>query len=156
MSGSVVVARVYDRDGRLIIPLGAQNMSTRFGERNRVLIAIMGILIAGCKRDEQRASQPSRSIVVDAIISVANQHSQEEHIFLQAKAHEHALGVVPGRSSRSFSVPSAAGDSTTELRLEARAYRTGPGFRSTPFLLSSGGRVVWTLDAVGGSVLVNR
>ena len=38
MSGSVATTRVYGRDGRLLTSLGAENMSSRFGERNRVLM----------------------------------------------------------------------------------------------------------------------
>jgi hypothetical protein len=131
-------------------------MSMRVGERNRVLIAIGGILMAACVRDEPQASRASRSIVADVVISVANQTTHEEAIFLEARDQRHALGVVPARSSRSFSVPSTAGDSATELRLEARANRTAPVIRSTAFVLSSGRRVVWTLEAAGGGVVANR
>lgn len=131
-------------------------MSTRFGERNRVRIAMVGLLMAACSRDEQGESRASRSIVADAIISVSNQRPQEAHIFLQAMAQEHSLGVVPARSSRSFSVPSAVGQATTELRLEARTRRASPGIRSTIFLLASGRRVEWTLDTTGGGILVTR
>lgn len=131
-------------------------MSTRSGERNRIVIALAALFIAACAGDKPQAPRASRPIVVDAVISVANESQQDAHIFLQAKAREHALGVVPARSSRSFSVPSAAGDSTTELQLEARAHRASPGLRSKVFLLSSGRRVVWTLGTTGGDVLVSR
>ena len=131
-------------------------MSMRVGERNTVLIAIIGVVTVACARGEPEASRPSRSIVADVVISVANQTPDEKHIFLEARAQQHALGVVPARSSRSFSVPSTAGDSATELRLEARADRNAPGIRSTVFVLASGRRVVWTLEAAGGGVLANR
>ena len=131
-------------------------MSMRVGERNRLLFAIGGVLMTACVRDEPQASRASHSIVADVVISVANQTPREETIFLEARDQRHELGVVPARSSRSFSVPSTAGDSATELRLDARANRTTPGIRSTVFVLSSGRRVVWTLDAAGRGALANR
>jgi hypothetical protein len=125
-------------------------------ERNTILMTVLCMPLANCARGEPEPARGSQSIVADVLISVANQTPREKHIFLQGSAIEHTLGVVPGNSSRSFSVPSAAGDSTSELRLEAREPRQAAGLRSSVFLLSSGKRVVWTLNEAGQGLLVNR
>ena len=106
---------------------------------------------------DARPEQPPapRPIVADVIISVANETLREKRIFLEAGQVEHVLGVFPPNSSRSFSVPSSAGDSTSELKLEARA-RAASSVRSAAFMLSSGKRVVWTLDKSGHGLLVTR
>ena len=133
-----------------------QNMQMRCWEcKTNVLALLAGSLIA-CSPDArpERSAAP-RYIVADIIISVANQTPRDERIFLEAGPVEHMLGDVPANSLRSFSVPSGAGDSTSQLQLEARARATSK-LRSSAFMLSSGKRVVWTLDKGGHELLVSR
>jgi hypothetical protein len=120
-----------------------------------MLALLAGSLIA-CSSDARREPPPApRYIVADVIISIANETPREKRIFLEAGAVEHILGDVPANSSRSFSVPSSAGDTTSQLQLEARARATS-NIRSAAFMLSSGKRVVWTLDKSGHGLLVSR
>ena len=123
-------------------------MEMRRLERNRLLMALLTCALGACARDVAPVPRTSGSIVTDVIIQVNNAASRDKAIFLEARAQEHRLGTVRGHSSRSFSVPSGAGDSTGTLRLEARelAY---PTVRSGAFRLAPGDRVVWTLDRTG-------
>ena len=118
-------------------------------------VALTGLLSA-CVQDERPAPAVPQSIVADVIVAVTNQTSMEKSIVLDVGAIEHSLGAVPGGSSRSFSLPSSAGDSTSDLQLEARVGRAAPGLRSPVFRVSSGQRVVWTLVEGGRGVLVTR
>ena len=133
-------------------------MSMHSCERNRILMALyVGLAGASaCARDEPPVPRAPLSIVADEIISVANETSNEKRIVLKGGTVEHTLGVVTGHSSRSFPMPSGLGDSTSALQLEARERRATTGLRSTTFLISSGKRVVWTLDKSGHGLLVTR
>jgi hypothetical protein len=133
-------------------------MSMHSCERNKILIALCvgGALLASCARDAPPPPRASVSIVADEIISVANDTPDEKRIVLTGGAVEHTLGVVTGHSSRSFPMPSGLADSTSVLQLEARERRETTGLRSTVFLISSGKRVVWTLDKSGHGLLVTR
>jgi hypothetical protein len=128
-------------------------MEMRRWERNTILLTVLGVL-AACRPDAAQPPQQAHFIVADVIIAVANETSREQRIYLEFGTTQHELGTVPGHSSRSFSVPSSAGDSTNELRLQARE-RTGRVL-SEAFLLTSGKRVVWTLDKPGHGLLVTR
>lgn len=102
------------------------------------------------------SAAPRRDIVADMIVSVTNHTTREQQIYLLTKAVAHALGVVPGQTSRSFSVPSDAGDSTTTLWMEVRPSRSRGRSRSDGFHLSPGQRAVWTLTDSGHDVLTLR
>ena len=117
-------------------------------ERNRRLMALLTCAVSACANDVAPVQRAPSSIVADVVILVTNQSSRDKGIFLEAGVNEHRLGIVRGHSSRSFSVPSDAGDSTGALRLEARE-RPFPTVRSGVFRLSSGERVVWMLDQTG-------
>jgi hypothetical protein len=135
-------------------PLLPKNMEPRSWEGNKIRavsrrigrLISLAILASACGTDDRREPPPSRSIVADVILTIENRRSQAALIYLEAGTFRDSLGVVPRRSSRSFSLPSGAGDSTNALRLEARERRTVPGLRSEAFHLSSGHQVVWTLD----------
>lgn len=136
------------------------NVCTREGNDTRrasqfaLGMAILAAVISACAGHDQTVPPASRSIVADVIISVDNRSPRPKLIYLDAGRAEHSLGPVPARSSRSFSLPSAAGDSTADLRLEARDRRGGTLERSPAFRVSSGQRVRWELDQYGsGSVL---
>ena len=131
-------------------------MQMRCWERKTNLLALLAGILIACSPDA-RSERPAapRYIVADVIISVANETPRDKRIFLEAGPTEHMLGDVPANSSRSFSLPSSAGDSTSELQLEARA-RAASNIRSSAFMLSSGKRVVWTLDKSGHGLLVTR
>jgi len=131
-------------------------MQMRCWERKTNLLAVLAGILVACSSDA-RSERPAapRYIVADVIISVANETPRDKRIFLEAGPMEHILGDVPANSSRSFSVPSSAGDSTSELQLEARARATS-NIRSAAFMPSSGKRVVWTLDKSGHGLLVTR
>jgi hypothetical protein len=131
-------------------------MQMRCWERKTNMLALLAGILAACSPDARSEQPPApRYIVADVIISVANETPRDKRIFLEAGPMEHILGDVPANSSRSFSLPSSAGDSTSELQLEARARATS-NIRSSAFMLSSGKRVVWTLDKSGHGLLVTR
>ena len=120
------------------------------------MLALFAGFHIACSADTRSEQPPApHYIVADVIISVANETPRDKRIFLEAGPVEHILGDVPANSSRSFSVPGSAGDSTSELQLEARA-RAASNIRSAAFMLSSGKRVVWTLDKTGHGLLVSR
>ena len=112
----------------------------------------------GCAQENARdtAHPPSRRIVADVIVSVTNATSRLQRISLQVGATELSLGEVPGHSSRSFSVPTGAGDSTVLLQMAARDGRSHNRTLSTGFHLVSGQRAVWNLDESGRGVLTMR
>ena len=124
-------------------------------ERNRRLAALLMCAVGSCATDVAPLPRTPSSIVADVIIRVSNQSSRDKGIFLEAGAKEHRLGIVRGHSSRSFSVPSGAGDSTSALRLEARERPYSP-LRSGVFRLSPGDRVIWMLDRSGRSLAITR
>ena len=128
--------------------------------RHGALIRLAAILAVGsCAPAASSApdsAQQHRDIVADVIVSVTNQTSREQQIYLLAGAAAHPLGAVPGQASRSFSVPSDAGDSTTTLWMEARQQRAPRSLRSDSFHLSPGQRAVWTVAERGRGVLTMR
>jgi hypothetical protein len=121
-----------------------------------MLACIPAGMLTACTRDERQQPNASHYIVSDVIVAVTNQTSREKRIFLEVGKVEYSLGSVDGRSSRSFSMPSSAGDSTSELQLEARERRSPSGIRSGGFRVSSGQRVVWTLDQSGRGIVTTR
>ena len=120
------------------------------------LLMVLASLISACATEDYRKPPPSRSVVADVILTVDNQTSRRVMIYLESGVIRDSLGVVPRRSSRSFSMPSTMGDSTSLLRLEARERRTVAGVRSDVFRVSSGHHVVWTLGRIGSGVLTMR
>lgn len=124
-------------------------------ERNNLVMALLTCFASACAHDDAPPTRAPSSIVADVIIAVTNQTSQDKRIFLEAGVKEHPLGVVRGHSTRSFSVPSGAGDSTSDLRLQARQHPFAP-VRSGVFRLSSGDRVAWLLDRNGRGRAVTR
>jgi hypothetical protein len=130
-------------------------MEMRCLERNTLVMGLFACSVIACAREEPPAPRAARYIVADIIIAITNQTSRDKSIFLEAGSGEHRLGIVPGHSTRSFSVPRGAGDTTSDLRLEARELRTA-AIRSGTFRLSSGDRVVWMLDSTGRGRAVTR
>jgi len=120
------------------------------------LLMVLASLTSACATEDHRKPPPSRSVVADVILTVDNPTSRRVIIYLESGVTRDSLGVVPRRSSRSFSMPSTAGDSTSVLRLEARERRTVAGVRSNVFHVSSGHHVVWTLGRIGSGVLTMR
>ncbi len=151
-----------DRSRHFAAELERDTMNTCILPRRRsgacltMRVMVVTVVLTACANDEQPAPAVPQSIVADVIVAVTNQTSREQSIVLDVGAIEHSLGAVPSRSSRSFSLPSSAGDSTSELQLEARERRATSGLRSGVFHVSSGQRVVWTLDSRGRGVLVTR
>ena len=134
-------------------------MEIRRWERNLMVVALLAGGVPACAPDERPQppqAQQARNIIADVIVLVTNQTPREKRIYLEAGAIEHPLGVVPAHSSRSFSVPSGTADSASALQLEAREARGASGIRSGGFRLSSGQRVIWTLDDAGRSAVVTR
>ena len=130
-------------------------MEMRCLERNRILMAVLLCAVGACATDRAPVPRASGSIVADVIIQVINQSPRDKRIVLEAGAREHHLGIVRGRSARSFSVPSGAGDSSGALRLEARE-QPFPAVRSALFRMSPGDRVNWLLDRTGRGVALTR
>ena len=130
---------------------------------HRLCIAVgCGVLLVAaltsCARENAHDAAPPlpRRIVADVIVSVTNATSRLQRISLQVGAAELSLGEVPGHSSRSFAVPSGAGDSTMLLQMAARDGRSHNRILSTGFHLASGQRAVWSLDESGRGVLTMR
>lgn len=125
----------------------------------RPVAAVLFILCVGCTREPAQAATStvaSRSIVADLIVSVTNATSRSQHIALAVGPSELALGDVEGHASRSFSVPSAGGDSTVLLFMTARARPADDPTRSAGFHLVFGQRAVWILSANGRGALTIR
>jgi hypothetical protein len=136
--------------------LSTEGNQTRIAARSTLLAVVMAGLLSGCASDDQREPPTPQSIVADVIIAVDNRGWRPMLIYVEAGQTEHSLGAVPGRSSRSFSLPSGAGDSTTDLQLEARERRAGARVRSQPFRVSSGQRISWTLQRSGTGTITMR
>jgi hypothetical protein len=119
-------------------------------------LAVAGTVSWACTTNDPRESHVSRSVVVDVIVSVDNQTSRPMTIYLDAGAMHDSLGVVLARSTRSFSLPSGASDSTNVLTLEARERWRGSGVRSGEFRLTPGHQVVWTLEKAGTTSVTMR
>jgi hypothetical protein len=114
---------------------------------NRVAGAVLvAALVTACATDDSAQPRVPRSIVTDVILTVDNRTPRAVLIYLESGSWSDSLGMVARRSSRSFALPSGAGDSTSVLRLEARERRGVAGLRSQVFQLASGHQVVWTLD----------
>lgn len=109
-----------------------------------LLLAISGVLGA-CAADAPLERPLARTIIADVFVSVDNTTSHALSIYVVAGRMEHALGTVPARSLRSFSLPSSVGDSTSSLQLEARDGAATATARSDIFHVSSGQRATWTL-----------
>ena len=108
------------------------------------------------RESERPDTRAPRFIVADVMVSVSNQSAREMQIYVGSATQEHVLGPVPGRSSRSFSLPSGLGDSTRALHFEARAGRQTPGVRSDPFSVSPGEQVRWVIGERGGGTVTKR
>jgi hypothetical protein len=118
-------------------------------------LVLTGVL-AACTADGQHEPRASRPIVADVILTIDNRTARGVVIYIEAGNTRDSLGVVPRRSSRSFPLPSAVGDSTSALRLEARAGRAAADLRSDVFHVSSGHQVVWTIDRNRHGTVVMR
>jgi hypothetical protein len=119
-------------------------------------LAVAGAVSGACTTTDPRDPHVSRSVVADVIVSVDNQTSRQMTIYLDAGATHDSLGVVLAKTTRSFSLPSGASDSTNALQLEARERRRGSGVRSGSFRLTPGHQVVWTLESAGTTSVTMR
>ena len=116
-------------------------------------------IVSACSRDKSRQPQAlaaSHEIIADVIVTVTNHTSRMKQVYLSAGQTRHTLGAVPERASRSFSVPSGAGDSTIALYMEANETGSSRLQRSDAFHLASGQRAIWTIDGNGTGVLTMR
>ena len=112
------------------------------------------IALVGCKSAPPPTAGPPHFVVADVIVSVRNQSGRDIQVSLASATGDHPLGPVPGGSSRSFSLPSGLGESAGDLRFEARDRRGA--FRSNPFSLSAGQKVVWTIDERGSGAVIKQ
>ena len=124
--------------------------------RRALRVVVAASVLPACASNEPHESPGPRYIVADVIVSVDNRTSRPMFIYVEAGAMQHVLGEIPKEASRSFSLPSGAGDSTSALQLEAREHRTTPGVRSDTFHVTSGQRVSWTLARDGSSAVTTR
>ena len=116
----------------------------------------LGVILLGCNSAPRPDTGAPHFVVADVIVSVTNQSQRELQIYLGSGAQEHSLGPVPGRSSRSFSLPSGLGDSTGLLHFEARARREATAVRSDSFSVSPGQQVLWVVGERGGGTVTKR
>jgi hypothetical protein len=128
------------------------------GRSSRFVLQLMTLsaLLAGCERAPQQVAGASRSVVADVIVSVSNQSSGRMLVYLKAGSTEHSLGMVPERSSRSFSLPSGLDASMGALLFEAREPHASTGVRSSVFGVSAGQQVLWTFDKGGSGAVIIR
>lgn len=113
-------------------------------------------LLLGCNAAPPPGGGGPHFVVADVIVSVSNQSSRELQIYVGSGSQERELGPVPGRSSRSFSLPSGLGDSTEPLHFEARARRSTTGIRSDTFSVSPGEQVLWAVREQGSRAVIKR
>jgi len=116
----------------------------------------LATLLLACDTPARPDTRAPQLIVADVIVSVTNRSSREMQIYVGSATQEHSLGPVPGRSFRSFSLPSGLGDSTKPLYFEARARRHLNGIRSDPFSVSAGEQVLWVVGERGGGTVTKR
>lgn len=124
-----------------------------------VLVLTISGTVPACSGDTGRPPQAltaSHEIIADVIVTVTNHTSRLKQIYLSAGQTRHTLGAVPERASRSFSVPSGAGDSTIALYMEASEAGSSDFQRSDAFHLASGQRAIWTIEGNGTGVLTMR
>ncbi len=127
----------------------------------RVLRMFRGLLLvllaSGCKSgDEARTLPASRSIIADVVVSVDNRTSNPVLIYAGAGDVSEPLGTVPRMALRSFSVPSSLNQPVQVLHLDARGQNGTPRAHSQSFRLSSGHRVIWTLDRTHNGTVTMR
>ena len=149
-------SRVPVTMSRFSTPLSRELRRAPGGVPLLLLLIISGVACSPDAHNERHALAVSHQIIADVVVTVANRTSREKRIYLTAGQARHALGTVTGRSSRSFSVPSSAGDSTTALRMEADDARGSRLNRSDIFHLVSGQRAIWTIDGGTRGVLTMR
>jgi hypothetical protein len=119
-------------------------------------IAGFSALVLSCSRARPPEAAAAHFVVADVIVSVTNQSPRELQIYVGTAALEHSLGRVPGRSSRSFSLPSGLGDSTGPLHFEARGRRDGISVRSDTFSVAAGQQVLWAIGESGSGSVTKR
>lgn len=118
-----------------------------FRRRSRRAVALLfAALNVTCTGNEQAAPPRQRSIIADVIVSVDNHTSNSVAIYVNTGAVSDSLGVVPGRSIKSFSMPWEVGAPLNLVWLEARGRHGAPDARSESFRLPSGHRIIWMLD----------
>lgn len=137
-------------------------MGPSFGEGNKaraargVRLTSVAILVTACAADPQPLPRVSRSIIADVIVTIDNQTRQGMVIYVEAGTTRDSLGIVPRGSSRTFPLPSAVGDSTSLLRLEAHDSHARSSLRSDVFRLASAHQVVWTIRRNGNASVTMR
>ena len=134
---------------------------TQYGNEYRTgLICIVQLMliavISACSGNEQSMRPVSRSIIADVIVSVDNQTMSPLSIHVGSGQVTESLGVVSGRSVKSFAMPSGLGPAESSMRLEARGRRGMSSVRSASFKMSSGHRLVWTLDRTKNGTVTIR
>ena len=107
-----------------------------------------GLLAVACSRGERavNAAPASKSIMTDVVLTVDNRMPSLLIVYLESAGRIDSLGTVARGMTRSFSVPSGIGDSSTVLYLRARNRASAPGIRSQAFHLAPGEQVLWTVD----------
>lgn len=125
------------------------------GVRSVIYLAFIGLIVA-CSGNEQSAPPVSRSIIADVIVSVDNQTRNPLSIHVGAGSVTESLGVVSGRSVKSFAMPSGLGTPASLIQLEARGRKGRSNVRSASFTLSSGHRLIWTLDRTKNGTVTIR
>lgn len=119
-------------------------------------VIAFGALLSGCNSAPQPDTGAPHFVIADVIVSITNQSPREMQIYVGTTALEHVLGGVPGRSSRSFSLPSDLGDPKGLLHFEARARRETAGIRSDTFSVAPGQQVLWTISEHSSGPVTKR
>ena len=129
-------------------------------EYRRGLLGVLQIvfiaIIAACSSNDQSVPPVSRSIIADVIVSVDNQTMNPLSIHVGAGQVTESLGVVSGRSVKSFAMPGRLGTAASPIRLEARGRRGMSNVRSASFKMSAGHRLIWTLDRTRNGTVTIR
>ena len=122
--------------------------------------ALGAVLLAAfspaCEKAPSLDSGEHHRVVADIIVSVTNQGQRQVMIYVGSRRLEHSLGMVLGRSTRLFSLPSDLGQSGDSLHFEARPGGSISGTRSGTFSVSPGEEVRWSIGEHGSGTLTKR
>jgi len=128
--------------------------------RNRIqlegLVLMAGVVMLGCKAAPPPDATLPRFVLADVIVSVTNRSTTAMEVYAGTAERDLPLGTVPGRSTRSFSLPSDLGRPASPLHFEAHGPNSPVAVRSDTFRVAPGELVLWTLDEHAAGPVTKR
>jgi hypothetical protein len=113
-----------------------------------LLPALGALTLAGCANINPYRPPPA-SPHADARVSVQNSHWQDLTVYLEREGGRMRLGVVPGNSSRTLSIPDPFVTPNSLLRLVAVSSGRETHGISEYFELGPGSRASWSVGITG-------